>query len=1250
MRLFNRFISVFLLLAILLSFPGSVLAGEESPPAADEYYDSAPADEGPDIAAPAAEGDSFDDEPGSEADADILISEEDDPAVEPDGTTDGEDSDSDPDADSTYISEDDRDDASSEGFIDGGEYADDEADYEDPSADDSDDSDDIDDSFDEAEPADAGLPWRTIVVEPEQPDLYDEWDYTYETLNAPERLWQWLFGRWAEPAQLPPSERDEYHKEAEPDEGALILEISGYLPEDVTAVAKCALFDEDTVYSEIALAAVELALYDGNGDPYVPDVNGVTVTVGGRLVNRAVYNDMPMLVYAYKENEQREYDLNKYAADVLVYRDAFGDNDRRRYVDDTLGSEVRFYESYRGLVVYTDNTIDFKTDASSLQFIVSAQVPDRLLWSPADDADVYVYGALSDSVTAEVQALDAEYCASDISGSGLVAVDISLNHEDAGEFEADLPLLVTISDDSIAEALSSDDALEVWQLNDNGAAEQVEDAVFYGGSVQFEAEGQLSYVVVNTTLEKTLTASDGKTYHVSVTYDNYSGIPAGAVLSVNEIVEADGRYEGYISESAETLDVPVENITFARAFDIALIDPATGEEYQPTKDIQVSIDLLSDNLDEAANVGVVHFGEETELVDAAVNGAVVEFEAGGFSVYVVASYTVDFHWGSYTYNLAGGGSILLSELLNALNITEVGLGDVVSVSFSDPSLVEVEALEGDWQLTSLQAFDTGETLSLTLTNGQIVTITVTDAADEVYIGTTPYPTLADALAAVNDGETIKLNTSVAAPDVIDVSGKTFFIDLNEFELTNANGISFDGNSTIQIRNGTLAADLTANGSTLILASGVTVNGSVTCSSNTLTVNNGAAITGAVTVNGGTLIANGGTFSGAVTVGAGTAVINSGIFSGDVTVNAGDVNISGGTFNGNVTVTGGTVTVTGGSFAYGLPTGSGVTVTGTVLSIYTDSTEKDYDGTELTCESYSNVTGLASGDRIASITYTGRQTNKGTSANTATGVVVKDSTDNDVTSRYIIAVNPGTLTVNPASVTVRVNNTSKVTGAADPAFTATVSGLKNNDQADVIHYTITRPDRVANPNDPDYAASELSGEHPLLISCEEDQGNYHVTSFGGTLNILKLTITFKNEDENGESTFATARLELNEELGTQLPDAAQNGDYTFKGWSRTKGPTTVYTTIDGNESFTENTTLYARYTYKVTFMGESGTVVEERIIDEGNPIGELPNDAAAIPGCTLENWYTDTTWAAGSKVTSASEFTRDIPSTSPSISR
>ena len=254
-------------------------------------------------------------------------------------------------------------------------------------------------------------------------------------------------------------------------------------------------------------------------------------------------------------------------------------------------------------------------------------------------------------------------------------------------------------------------------------------------AIRFVTDSFSVYGIVYT-IETYFKTDAGETYKITVNYDALSGVPEDAQLTVSEIKEGEAGYEQYLAKSADALGTKTENILFARAFDITLQNPETGEAYKPSGDVQVRIELMNDNLDNYDNVNVIHVhGEnenDVEVMDASVQGDSVEFTTDGFSVYVV-TYTVDFHWGDYTYSIAGESEIRLSELLEKLGVNEISLADVADVVFSNPTLVEVETIKdeaeqtNDWLLRSLAPFSTEEALTLTLKNGKSVEIKVTDA-------------------------------------------------------------------------------------------------------------------------------------------------------------------------------------------------------------------------------------------------------------------------------------------------------------------------------------------------------------------------------------------------------------------------------------------------------------------------------------------------------------------------------------------
>lgn len=149
-----------------------------------------------------------------------------------------------------------------------------------------------------------------------------------------------------------------------------------------------------------------------------------------------------------------------------------------------------------------------------------------------------------------------------------------------------------------------------------------------------------------------------------------------------------------------------------------------------------------------------------------------------------------------------------------------------------------------------------------------------------------FVSLADAIAAANSGDTIKLVKDVTGSVTIP-AGKDIILDLNGKTLSAA-GTTILNNGTLTLKGGTVtstgyAAIAVGNNSNTTIESGVTVN-SV----------EGAVITG--TATGATVTINGGTFSAS----------DNAVIAGNGSDRVGDANtitINGGIFNGSITSTG-----------------------------------------------------------------------------------------------------------------------------------------------------------------------------------------------------------------------------------------------------------------------------------------------------------------------------------------------------------
>lgn len=68
-------------------------------------------------------------------------------------------------------------------------------------------------------------------------------------------------------------------------------------------------------------------------------------------------------------------------------------------------------------------------------------------------------------------------------------------------------------------------------------------------------------------------------------------------------------YDSYVDKAAAALDSSADDLAFAHAFDISLVDPKTGAHYQPDNNVKVSIELLRDKALEGEEIGVIHFRE-----------------------------------------------------------------------------------------------------------------------------------------------------------------------------------------------------------------------------------------------------------------------------------------------------------------------------------------------------------------------------------------------------------------------------------------------------------------------------------------------------------------------------------------------------------------------------------------------------------------------------------------------------------------
>ena len=108
------------------------------------------------------------------------------------------------------------------------------------------------------------------------------------------------------------------------------------------------------------------------------------------------------------------------------------------------------------------------------------------------------------------------------------------------------------------------------------------------------------------------------------------------------------------------------------------------------------------------------------------------------------------------------------------------------------------------------------------------------------------------------------------------------------------------------------------------------------------------------------------------------------------------------------------------------------------------------------------------------------------------------------ANYAISFVNGTLTINPAALTITANNTNKLYGAALPTFTASYSGFVNGDTASSLTTPVTLGTTAT--------ASSPIGAYTITASGAA-YTNYSISFVNGTLTINAAALTITANDTN-----------------------------------------------------------------------------------------------------------------------------------------
>lgn len=178
-----------------------------------------------------------------------------------------------------------------------------------------------------------------------------------------------------------------------------------------------------------------------------------------------------------------------------------------------------------------------------------------------------------------------------------------------------------------------------------------------------------------------------------------------------------------------------------------------------------------------------------------------------------------------------------------------------------------------------------------------------------------------------------------------------------------------------------------------------------------------------------------------------------------------------------------------------------------ISIKATSAKKVYDGTELTANSYDVVSGaLESGDTLV-VEYSGSITNAGTVANKIVKVTAKDANGKDVTAKYKISTQDGTLEITKAPLTVTAKSAEKVyDGKALTANTCEVKGSLAKGHK--ISATVTG-------SQTQIGSSKNKASNVKIVDANGNDvtSNYEITYVDGTLTVKAANAKPKTGDDS-----------------------------------------------------------------------------------------------------------------------------------------
>ena len=287
-----------------------------------------------------------------------------------------------------------------------------------------------------------------------------------------------------------------------------------------------------------------------------------------------------------------------------------------------------------------------------------------------------------------------------------------------------------------------------------------------------------------------------------------------------------------------------------------------------------------------------------------------------------------------------------------------------------------------------------------------------------------------------------------------------------------------------------------------------------------------------------------------------------------------------------------------------------------LTITADSNTKTYDGTALTDNGWEDAApvGLKGADAVISVVVAGSQTVVGTSANVASGAVIKDGNGNDVTGNYTIEYKNGTLEVTKKAVTVTAADANKVyDGTPLTKNSYTNTALAAGDSIESV--TVTGSQTVVG------TSNNVPSDAKIVNAKGEDvTSSYDIEYVNGTLEVTPktITVTAASKEKVYDGTALTLDSAAAEGLaeGDKMDAVTVTGSQTVVGTANNVPSNAKIVNADGKDVTASYTINYNNGTLEVTPKALTITADSDTKPYDGTPL--------------TKDSYTSTALAAGDK--------------------